>query len=249
MPPPPELIGTYTPPLLKVGDRVYCKYRRTWCKVTSWTDAPISWPRVQPLKTRGGSGLLVGPTLLRAMKTESADALKYWFGVSTKVVWRWRKAFGVTQFGTPGSKAAHEAASEQGAAAVRGKRVTRARREQLREHLATVRKKVRRGRWDETGWTKEQLARVGTDHDEAIAKKIGRTRGALTTKRTRLTIPAFSGWVTSGPEWTEEHLSLLGTADDDVVAKKVGRTPEAVRQKRVELKIPLFRDRRRKGRS
>jgi hypothetical protein len=184
---------------------------------------------------------------LLAIKTESADALMYWFGVSTKVVWRWRRTFGITQFGTPGSAGAHAAASEKGAAAVRGKPVTPARRKQLREHLTAARKKVRRGRWDETGWTTEQLALLGTDHDEAIAKKIGRTPNAVTCKRTRRRIPAFSGWATNGPEWTAEQIALLGAADDEVVAKKVRRTPEAVRQKRVELRIPLLRDRRRKG--
>jgi hypothetical protein len=83
------------------------------------------------------------------------------------------------------------AASEEGAAAVRGKRVTPARRKQLREHLATARKKVRREQWDETGWTEEQIDLLGTDHDEVIAKRIGRTPNAVRLKRLRLKIPAF----------------------------------------------------------
>jgi hypothetical protein len=221
-------------------------YRDAECVVTGFHDARIPWPRVRARDSRGGSGLWVNDTLLKAIKTESADALKFWFGVGTKAVWNWRRAFGVGRFGTEGSAASHAAASERGAA-VRGKPVTPARRRQLRKHLTAARKKVRRGRWDETGWTAEQLALLGTDHDEAIAKKIGRTRNAVTCKRTELKIPALSGWVTSGPAWTDDQLALLGTADDEVIAAKVGRSPGAVRQERAELKVPAFRDRRRKA--
>jgi hypothetical protein len=39
---------------------------------------------------------------------------------------------------------------------------------------------------------------LGTDHDDRIAKRIGRTASAVTTKRVRRKIPAFSGWATGG---------------------------------------------------
>jgi hypothetical protein len=39
--------------------------------------------------------LWVCAELAKAIRTESAAALKHHFGVSTGVVWRWRKAFGV----------------------------------------------------------------------------------------------------------------------------------------------------------
>ena len=86
---------------------------------------------------------LVGPTLARAIKTESAAALKFWFGVGTKAVWNWRRAFGVGRLGTPGSAAAHAAASGKGAAAVRGRPVGPARQKQLRRRLMKARAAVR----------------------------------------------------------------------------------------------------------
>jgi hypothetical protein len=186
MPPThPPLIGTYTPPAVRKSDRVACLYRDAECVVTGFHDARIPWPRVRACDCHGGSGLWVNDTLLKAIRTESAEALKHWFGVGTKAVWSWRRAFGKTQFGTPGSAAAHAAASEEGAAATRGKPVTPARRKQLREHLAAARKKVRRGRWDETGWTREQLALLGTADDEVIAAKVGRSRDAVRSKRSK----------------------------------------------------------------
>jgi hypothetical protein len=55
----PELIGRYRPPGVIRGDRVDCLYRRAPCVVTSWSDAPIAWPRVHALGCRGGTGLWV----------------------------------------------------------------------------------------------------------------------------------------------------------------------------------------------
>ena len=40
-------------------------------------------------------------------------------------------------------------------------------------------------------WTAEELALLGTDHDEVIAARIGRTVGALRQKRQALTINVF----------------------------------------------------------
>jgi len=47
-------------------------------RVTSWTDAPISWPRYQPIGQRGGCGLLLDDDLARAVRRESATAIMAW---------------------------------------------------------------------------------------------------------------------------------------------------------------------------
>jgi hypothetical protein len=83
---PPALLGTYPPPAVRVGSRVRCLYRGAACKVTSFTDAPIPWARVLPAGGMGRPGVLVNATMRRAIKTESAEAVKHWLGLSTLVV-------------------------------------------------------------------------------------------------------------------------------------------------------------------
>src|SRR5262245_43746885 len=122
MPPsPPKLIGTSAPPAVRKEEVVTCLYRDADCVVTGWQDAPIAWPRVRAREVRGGSGLWVNEDLLRAIRTERADALKYWFGVGTNAVWNWRKAFGISRFGTSGSKAAHAEVCRKGAEGIKAK--------------------------------------------------------------------------------------------------------------------------------
>jgi hypothetical protein len=78
-----------------------------------------------------------------------------------------------------------------------------------------------------------------------IAETIGRTNSAVTSRRVRRKISAFSGWTCGGPNWTAEELARLGTDHDEVIAARIGRTAGAVGQKRRSLKIRVFRDRRR----
>src|SRR5947207_4171075 len=120
---PPVLLGDYPTPLLEIGERTFCKYRRRWCRVTSFTTAPIPWPRCALRGQQGGSGLLVGPVLARAIRTESAAAIMYWWGVSSKAVWLWRRKLlpGEGKFWTPGSQAAHQNASRAGAEGIKAK--------------------------------------------------------------------------------------------------------------------------------
>jgi hypothetical protein len=136
---------------------------------------------------------LVNATLRRAIKTESAVALKYWFGMSTLVAWKLRKWAGVEgHTGTEGSRRLQQEVSDRGAAGMRAKEWTD-------EELDACSKRAKRlglkpyGRWAEGGWTATEDALLGTDHDDVIAERIGRTKSAVTSRRVRRKIPAFSG--------------------------------------------------------
>jgi hypothetical protein len=73
------LHGPYRPPGLKKGDRTTCLLRDCVVVITSWTDAPISWPRCRILDGPGrGSGILLDEELARAVRHESAAAIGYW---------------------------------------------------------------------------------------------------------------------------------------------------------------------------
>ncbi len=60
-----------------------------------------------------------------------------------------------------------------------------------RERLAKKGRKKRKQLTGRTVWSAEQLALLGTDTDQAIAVRLGRTETAVTLKRTRLKIPHF----------------------------------------------------------
>lgn len=85
------LFGPYHPPRLKRGSRAFCFARDCDVVVTSWTAARISWPRCVAVgSSGGGSGILVDEGLARAIRNESALAIRFWWGVNVKTVAWWR---------------------------------------------------------------------------------------------------------------------------------------------------------------
>jgi hypothetical protein len=188
-PSPRLLAGPYTPASQRRGGRTFCLYRDADVTVTSWTGAPIPWPRCcRPGTHGGGSGLLVTEELVRAIRTESALVLKHWWGVSDHTVWSWRRAFGVGRWDTEGSKLLHQQVSERGADAIRGRRPSE---ETIRKRVQT---RKERGypppnRWAEDGWKPEEVALLGGVPDDELARRLGRSLGSVSLKRRRLKIP------------------------------------------------------------
>jgi hypothetical protein len=89
-------------------------------------------------------------------------------------------------------------------------------------------------------WTPEDIAPLGTVPDEEVARRTGRTAGAVRQKRQGLGIPN-----PTGNRWPAEHVALLGTLPDWEVARRVGRSLRAVLQERLKLCIRNRFDRRR----
>ncbi len=227
------LHGPYEPPGLRRGDRARCHLRGD-VRITSWADARISWSRCQVLKGRGGCGLLLDDELARAVRTESAAAVSYWWGVSEGVVWRWRKALEVTKTNNARTHQLVKEASQAGGDAIKAKEWSQEERDAI-----TQRNKQRNsaaslspgyhGEW----WSDEELALLGNLPDEEIAELTGRTVDAVRRQRTLRGIKnPFSGG------WTAEELALLGTASDEDVGKRIGRSKQACDQKRFALGIP-----------
>jgi hypothetical protein len=190
--PAPSLIGTSLPPTVRIGRRVHCRYRGKACRVTSYTDAPIPWPRVQPLGQRGGSGLWGNETLEKAIRTEGAVALGYWFGLSKAAVHSRRVWVGVEGWiATPGSQRAIQAAADAGADATRGTELSDEACDLRAENAKRLRmiEYARSSRWP-GGWTAEMDALLGTMSDGQVAKRVGKSRPAVRARRVKLGIPA-----------------------------------------------------------
>ena len=140
----------------------------------------------------GGSGLWVNETLVRAIRRESALALRYWFGVSVGVVWKWRREFGVGGHSTtPGSRIAMRGAALKAVAALKRKDWTDEELESKSE--LAKRLGLRPQRWTVwTGaWTAREFRLLGIHDDEVIAAQIGRTPEAVRCQRERRGIPKF----------------------------------------------------------
>jgi hypothetical protein len=68
---------------------------------------------------------LVDAELARAIRSESALALRHWWAVSVGVVARWRHALAVSRTNNAGSQVLIRAAAQKGAEALRGKMLSR----------------------------------------------------------------------------------------------------------------------------
>jgi hypothetical protein len=183
------LHGPYRAPRLHVGERATCLYRDCDVVVTAWTDALISWPRALPVGERGHPSILVDDELARAVRLESAAAVRFWWGVSGLVIWKWRKALGVGRMDNPGSRRLMLAASMKGADALRGVPLS-AKQVEIRRRNARALNLGRHlipgyhGPW----WTQHEVALLGKLPDEEVARRVGRTRDAVRCKRHELGI-------------------------------------------------------------
>ncbi len=86
-------------------------------------------------------------------------------------------------------------------------------------------------------WTEDEEALLGTMTDAALAKKIGRTLGAVTMKRMAMDVAAFEPRVYT---WTKAELKLLGTVSDQDLAKRLGVSRQHVLQMRQRHGVGAF---------
>jgi hypothetical protein len=187
------LFGPYQAPPLRRGDRATCLLRDCTVVVTGWSAGRIAWPRCRPLDNYrgGGSGLLLDEELARAVRHESVVAVMYWWGASSGAVQRWRRVLGVGRTDNEGTRRLMRDAAERGGEAARERGVTdeecdersrRALRLNLAQYLWTG--------YHGPRWTPAQLRLLGKYPDEVVAAKVGRTAGAVRSKRTSLGIPS-----------------------------------------------------------
>src|ERR1700722_17200632 len=95
----PKLLGSYRTPRCKPGQVFPCVINGDR-EVTGITDAPIPWPYNVP--RAAVRQLLVSGDLERAIRTESNQAVAYYFGVSRWQVDDWRRRLQVPRM-NPGT--------------------------------------------------------------------------------------------------------------------------------------------------
>jgi hypothetical protein len=146
----------------------------------------------------------------------------------------------VTRTSSEGSKRLNHIAAELGAEAMSERGLTPKEIEQRRErardlNLSQYLPKGYHGPW----WKPEDLALLGTRPDEEVARRTGRTVGAVRQKRERMGIPnpTDSPRVGPRPRWTPTEDKLALTLSIREAAERTGRTKTAVRGRRHLLKI------------
>src|SRR5262249_55624629 len=197
--------GPYRMPRCRVGGRPTCAARGA-VVVRAISDGRIPWPL-----TKAGKHLVlvVCGGLARAVRRESALAVRHWWGASLWAVWRWRKALGV-----PANNAGSTRLQKAGAPEVLTEEL-RAKAHAAADTPAANAKKAawRKGRPPPpTALAALEAARGRPPSDEA------RRRMSEAHRRRGTRPPA------AGPAWTAEEQSLLGTMPDEEVARRTGRT-------------------------
>jgi len=201
---------------------------RSVMRVTNWRRAR-PWPKGVVVGRRSAPSIIVDAELARAVRHESAAAIRHHWGVSAKTVAMWRRELGVHRADPEGSRRLIQAAARQGAAVIKAHVWTAAER-RARSRRAT---KLGLGRnLDHTPkWTAEQVGLLAIFSDRAVATHTGRTVRAVQQVRRRLGIASVGTIVRR--RWTTAELRLLrGGLDYLEIARLTGRTPTAVAVKR-----------------
>ena len=133
--------------------------------------------------------MLVDEELARAIRHESAAAIRHWWGVGVGVVWRWRKALGVGRMDNEGSARLIQAVAERGATAAAAREWTeeeRARLRQVNARLGLAKTLVLGS--PELRWAAWEVALLGTVPDREVARRTGRSVDGVRRKRMKLGI-------------------------------------------------------------
>jgi hypothetical protein len=86
------LFGPYQAPALRRGARTTFLFKDCDVIITGWSDARLSWPRCRPVDVpRTHPSRLVEEELARAVRRESAAAVRHWRGVVRHEAWRWNE--------------------------------------------------------------------------------------------------------------------------------------------------------------
>jgi hypothetical protein len=154
------LHGPYAAPACRVGDVLTCE-RYGESVVAEMSAGSIPWP---VCRAPGRPRLILCGDLARAVRVESEAAVAHWWGVDKATVCKWRRVLGV-----PKSNAGSRRLYARG----------------MRKNMTPAVRTVAGKR----PWLPEEDALLGTMTDREVARRLGRTKAAVTARRERKGIP------------------------------------------------------------
>ena len=174
------LHGPYVAPEVRVGQVLECELRGR-LKVRRFSTGPLVWPMGHPGGQDGGRhSYIVCGDLVRAIRSESSQAVQQWWGVSEAVVTRWRAALGV-EINTAGT---HRLRVSQSSGGFSPERLAR-----LRAHA--LRRQQQKQLAQPLSWPIEEEALLGMMPDGQAAEKLGRPVSMVQNYRKAKGIAAY----------------------------------------------------------
>jgi hypothetical protein len=196
--------------------------------VKGMTDALIRWPCAR--RNRNASPILCGD-LIRAVRTESEQAVAYHWGVRTKVVWKWRRALGVGPMTNGSRRLRIEYAIETLTPEARAKGVEAMHSEEVRAKLSAAKK----------GRPLHPNSRAAALEAAKRPKSEKWKRGQAERSRRMWENPEAYG-LPPRRQWTDDEIALLGTDTDKAIATRLGIPRNVVKYKRERLGIARLRE-------
>jgi hypothetical protein len=218
-----RLLSRYRTPCIRIGTVLSCESRDCDVIVVGYSDGRIPWP----LGRRRGSGvrgLVVFGDLARAVRRESNQSVCHWWGVTEKVVTKWRKALGIGAMNEGTARLRTEYAKEDWFVAGRRTAIANAADPERRQKLsAAFRGKPR------PPHVVQALRRASAGRK--VSAETRAKLAAMTRKRAESFLP-------NGRVWTIKGDELLRTQPAPAAAKCTGRTLRSIYNRRARLNVP-----------
>ena len=211
--------GPYRTPRFRIGQRVEDERRGT-VKVVALSDGRIMWP----IGTGGRSLVLYG-ALARAVRRESSLAVQYWWGVTGRIVTKWRRALGVPRM-NEGDRRLRSAIGKRNKNAIRAMHAT-AQDPERRAKIAAAQRGKRRPPHVVEAMRKANLGRKPSFETRARMSASAKLRA----QRDGTYPPA------AGRPFSEFDNVLIRTLPPKLAAKRTRRTLDAVYCRRSDLGV------------
>lgn len=263
-----KLHGTYTTPLVRRGMVLTCEDRDCDVVVMRLSDGRIPWPigRKRGYKHGAGGFILFG-ALADAVRTESNQAVAYWWGVRIEVVSRWRRALGIryTNSGTYKLREGYTHAKwfkhcrRKGVARAQDPEVKKQRADSYRgrnlprSHVNAI----RRAKSNISAETRAKIStnqkerfkhvalngKIFTPEEDAIIRTHSAAEAIKLTGRTAMSIYSRRRvlGIAANPDFTPEDDKIIRARRPSEAARLTGRTMPSIYARRFQLGITARR--------